>query len=211
MITLKQCVIVEGKYDQQKLKGLVDATILSTNGFRIFQDREKRLLIKRLAAENGLIILTDSDSAGFLIRNHIKGLVPPEQVTHLYIPEILGKEKRKATPSKEGLLGVEGMDDTLLLELFRKSGIDAEQADPNARKITKYDLYEMKLSGNPDSSLYRKALLQQLNLPQYITANALLQLLNATMDFDRFVELANQVVTNLNKEGCLSANPESGE
>ncbi len=211
MITLKQCVIVEGKYDQQKLEGLIDATILSTNGFRIFQDREKRLLIKRLAAENGLIILTDSDSAGFLIRNHIKGLVPPEQVTHLYIPEILGKEKRKAVPSKEGLLGVEGMDDALLLEIFRKSGINAEPTDPNVRKITKYDLYETKLSGSPNSNLYRKALLRQLNLPQYITTNALLQLLNTMMNYDRFAELANQVVTDLNKKGCLSVDSESGE
>ncbi len=180
MISLKQCIIVEGKYDKQKLSRLVDATILATDGFRIFRDKEKRLLIRRLAAQNGIIILTDSDHAGFLIRQHIKGLVPAEQITNVYIPEILGKERRKPAPSKEGLLGVEGVADELLLEALEQAGVfHAEtRATP---KLTKLNLYQDGLSGTADSSRRRQRLLQKLNLPHYLTANALLELINATM------------------------------
>lgn len=197
MISLKQCVIVEGKYDKQRLKGLIDATILSTEGFRIFRDKEKRLLIQTLAKQHGLIILTDSDSAGFLIRNHIKGLVPPEQITNVYIPEICGKEKRKPAPSKEGLLGVEGMEDTVLLEAFRQAGITAEQGKKNVRRITKLDLYEAGFSGGENSAKLRQALLKEQNLPHYITANALLDLLNATMDYEAFQALTIKIKTSV--------------
>lgn len=197
MISLKQCVIVEGKYDKQRLKGLIDATILSTEGFRIFRDKEKRLLIQTLAKQHGLIILTDSDSAGFLIRNHIKGLVPPEQITNVYIPEICGKEKRKPAPSKEGLLGVEGMEDAILLEVFRQAGITAEQGKKDVRRITKLDLYEAGFSGGENSAKLRQALLKEQKLPHYITANALLDILNATMDYDAFQALTIKIKTSV--------------
>lgn len=197
MISLKQCVIVEGKYDKQRLKGLIDATILSTEGFRIFRDKEKRLLIQTLAKQHGLIILTDSDSAGFLIRNHIKGLVSPEQITNVYIPEICGKEKRKPAPSKEGLLGVEGMEDTVLLEAFRQAGITTEQGKKNVRRITKLDLYEAGFSGGENSAKLRQALLKEQNLPHYITANALLDILNATMDYEAFQALTIKIKTSV--------------
>lgn len=193
MISLKQCVIVEGKYDKQKLQGLIDATILSTEGFRIFKDKEKRLLIQKMAEKNGLIILTDSDSAGFLIRNHIKGLVPPKQMINIYIPEIFGKEKRKPVPSKEGLLGVEGMKDEVLLKAFEKAGVTAQKKASKIRKITKLDLYEAGFSGTENSAQLRQALLKELALPHYITANALLDILNATLDFDSFLELTEKI------------------
>lgn len=180
MISLRQCVIVEGKYDKQKLNRLVDATILTTDGFRIFRDREKRLLIRKLAEKNGVIILTDSDSAGFLIRRHIKSFVPADQIINVYIPEILGKERRKPFPSKEGLLGVEGMEDTVLLQALERAGITCCQTVPGP-KLTKLDLYQDGLSGGPDSCALRQRLLKKIGLPHYITANSLLALLNASM------------------------------
>lgn len=192
MIPLRQCIIVEGKYDKQKLSRLVDATILATDGFRIFRDREKRLLIRKLAEKNGIIILTDSDSAGFLIRRHIKSFVPSQQITNVYIPEILGKERRKPSPSKEGLLGVEGMEDEILLKALEQAGVTCSQAVPGP-KITKLDLYQDGLSGGPDSSDLRQRLLKKLGLPRYITANALLELLNAAMTPEEYRALVAEL------------------
>ena len=181
MIKLTQCVTVEGKYDKQKLSRILDATILATNGFRIFKDREMRRLIQTLAEQNGIIILTDSDSAGFKIRNHIKSFVPARQITNVYIPEIAGKEKRKREISKEGLLGVEGIPDEIILKALMQAGITPEHKTTSGCKITKLDLYEDGFSGGPDSAAYRKLLLQYLNLPHYMTANSILEMINATM------------------------------
>ena len=180
MITIEEAVIVEGKYDKIRLSSFVDGLIIETGGFRIFKDREKRALIRTLGKKCGLLVLTDSDSAGFLIRNHLKGLVPSEQIRHAYIPEILGKEKRKGSPSKEGLLGVEGMPEEILRAALIRAGIH-ERIFP-AAPLTKTDLFNAGLSGNPGSASKRKALLQTLGLPSYLSSNALLDILNFTMD-----------------------------
>ena len=192
MISLRQCIIVEGKYDKQRLSRLVDATIIETDGFRIFRDREKRLLIQSLAEKNGIIILTDSDSAGFLIRRHIKSLVPPDRITNVYIPAILGKERRKPLPSKEGLLGVEGMEDEVLLKAFEQAGIVCGERAPGPR-IEKLDLYQDGLSGRPGSGAMRQRLLKRLGLPHYITANSLLALLNASMTLEEYRTLVTEL------------------
>lgn len=198
MISLKQCVIVEGKYDKQRLEQLVDAVIIPTDGFRIFKDREKRLLIRSLAEKNGLLILTDSDSAGFIIRNHIKSFVPASLITNVYIPQLIGKEKRKTVPSKEGLLGVEGMDDAVLLDVLHRAGVAAGAADSaGRRKVTKLDLYEKGFSGSQNSAKYRQVLLKRLGLPSYMTANALLEVINSAMDFDSFETLAKEITANI--------------
>lgn len=206
MIRLKQCVIVEGKYDKQKLSRLIDAVILTTDGFRIFRDREKRKLIQILAEKNGLLILTDSDKAGFLIRRHIKGLVPPDRITNVYIPEIRGKEKRKAAPSKEGLLGVEGLPDEVIREALERAGVhteqpeeetaSSEQTDKTAAvfpKITKLDFYRDGLSGRNGSARMRDKICIELNLPHYMTANSLLDILNATMTLPEYQALIKKV------------------
>ena len=140
-----------------------------------------RRLIQTLAEQNGIIILTDSDSAGFKIRNHIKSFVPARQITNVYIPEIAGKEKRKREISKEGLLGVEGIPDEIILKALMQAGITPEHKTTSGCKITKLDLYEDGFSGGPDSAAYRKLLLQYLNLPHYMTANSILEMINATM------------------------------
>ena len=170
----------------------MDATIIETDGFRIFRDREKRLLIQRLAEKNGIIILTDSDSAGFLIRRHIKGLVPTDRITNVYIPAILGKERRKPLPSKEGLLGVEGMEDEVLLKAFEQAGIVCGERAPGPR-IEKLDLYQDGLSGRPGSDAMRQRLLKRLGLPHYITANSLLALLNASMTLEEYRTLVTEL------------------
>ncbi|MDD6235759.1 MAG: DUF4093 domain-containing protein [Clostridiales bacterium] len=195
MIKLTQCVIVEGKYDKQKLSRILDATILATNGFRIFKDREKRRLIQTLAAQNGIIILTDSDSAGFQIRNHIKSFVPAEQITNVYIPEIAGKEKRKTEASKEGLLGVEGIPDEIIIAALAQAGITPEQKTQTGSKITKLDLYQDGFSGKPNSTAYRKRLLQYLNLPHYMTANSILEIINATMSAEGYHRMVKNILT----------------
>ena len=187
VIKLKQAVIVEGRYDKARLASLVDATILTTEGFRVFRDREKLALIRRLAAQDGIILLTDSDAAGFRIRRYLAGAVPKEQITHVYIPDLWGKEKRKAHPSAEGKLGVEGIPNRLLLEAFRRAGISVQETAEPPKKaappaFTKADLMEWGLSGGPDSAARRRALLTRLGLPQRLNANGLLEMLNRMYD-----------------------------
>ena len=166
MIKLKQAVIVEGRYDKIKLSNLLDALILTTDGFGIFKDKEKQTFLRRLAREQGLIILTDSDSAGFLIRNFLQSALPPEQITHVYIPDLFGKEKRKRAPGKEGKLGVEGVSEQVLLEAFARAGVTADRSDAApAQRLTTADLFALGLSGKPDSAAKRRALLQKLALP----------------------------------------------
>lgn len=193
MIRLTEALVVEGKYDQMKLTPLVDGLILRTDGFRLFRDREKCALLKKLADTVGLIVLTDSDVAGFQIRNYIKSVVGSDQnIRHLYIPQVKGKERRKRTPSKEGTLGVEGMTETLLRELLES--VSAGTVQQSTRKpITKLDFYEDGLSGGQDSAAHRAALLKLLDLPPYLSANALLELLNALYSYEEYQNLLEQL------------------
>lgn len=192
MITIKEAIIVEGKYDKMRLKSVVNATVIETNGFRIFKDKEKVNLIKQLAEKQGIIVLTDSDGAGFVIRNHLKNIVPKEQIKHAYIPQIKGKEKRKAQPSKEGTLGVEGIDEQQLLISLKNSGI-TYKSSVKKDIITKKELYKLGLTGRDNSRKLRCALLKKLNLPQYITTNALLDVLNSLMDLDELSAIIDEI------------------
>ncbi len=192
MIHLKETVVVEGKYDKIKLSSIVDANILVTDGFQLFQDREKTGLLRKLAQKDGIIVLTDSDVAGFQIRSYIKNAVGNSgKVTHVYIPDIFGKEKRKDKPSKEGKLGVEGVSSGVLLEAFRKAGVFSEQ-ERESRKITKADFYEDGLAGSADSSARRNKLIQLLDLPEHLSANALLGVLNSLMSYEEYKKLLQQ-------------------
>lgn len=180
MISIREAVIVEGKYDKIKLKNIIDAPIIETNGFRIFKDREKQNMIRLAAQSRGLLIMTDSDSAGFLIRNFLKGIVPNDKIKHCYVPQILGREKRKESPSKEGFLGVEGIDEKIIEQALLKSGATLLNSNQSAVKaeITKQDMYALGISGRENSAQLRQSLMKKLGLPTYLTANALLLALN---------------------------------
>ncbi|MBR3554161.1 MAG: DUF4093 domain-containing protein [Clostridia bacterium] len=193
MIRLKQAVVVEGKYDAIRLANVIDALIIRTDGFGIFKDKEKQQLLRRLAQERGLILLTDSDSAGFLIRNFIANCVPASQCVQVYIPDIYGKEKRKTAPSAEGKLGVEGVKEDILLEAFRKAGVTATQTDAPRDPITNIDLYEHGLSGTPHSRENRKRLLQKLALPERLSTGALVKVLNCFVTRDEFLKIAKEL------------------
>lgn len=189
MITLNQAVIVEGKYDKIKLENILDAVILTTDGFGVFKDKEKQRLIRRLARERGIVVLTDSDSAGFVIRGFLGGIVPPQQITNVYIPDIFGKEKRKAAPSKEGKLGVEGMETERIVEALEKAGVLCRQTDtqnPSRRQVTKTDLFEDGFSGQADSAARRKMLLKALDLPERLSANAMLKMINTFLTYSDY-------------------------
>lgn len=181
MIHIAQAIVVEGKYDKIKLSSILDAIILVTNGFGIFRDKEKLNLIRYYARTTGVIVLTDSDTAGFKIRNYIKGAVKDGKLYHVYTPDIYGKEKRKEKPSAEGKLGVEGVDKKRLLEAFEKAGILAQDAVKKDDLITKLDLYELGLSGSADSKSLRKKLQQSLELPDLLSTSSLLEVLNTMM------------------------------
>ena len=192
MVHVKEVIVVEGRYDKNTLSQIVDATILETSGFGIFNDQEKRRLLQTLAETRGLIVLTDSDGAGFLIRNHIRGIVDPSRVKHAYIPDVMGKEKRKAAPSKEGKLGVEGMRPEVLLEALRRAGASFDDTPARERppQISKADLYARGLSGREGSAEKRRQLLKSLGLPGRMSADAMLDVLNALMDREAFYRLA---------------------
>lgn len=187
-IKLNQAVIVEGKYDKIKLSNILDAFIIETNGFAIFKDKQKLKFIKSLANERGIIVLTDSDHAGFMIRNYISSGVPKDKITNIYIPDVYGKEKRKSEPSKEGKLGVEGMTKEILLEAFNSAGITST-AFENPNPVTSYDLYELGLSGTPNAKQNKKTLLKKLNLPEFLSTNSLLTYINNSMTKEEFFEL----------------------
>ena len=191
MERVKEVIVVEGRYDKNALSQVVDAVILETSGFGIFKDSQKQKLFRTLAETKGLIVLTDSDGAGFVIRNFIKGCTDPKTVKHAYIPDIYGKERRKSTPSKEGKLGVEGMRPAVLLEALRRAGASFEGKAPaeEAAPISKADLYARGLSGGANSAEKRKALLRQLDLPERLTADGLLDVLNALMSREEFSNL----------------------
>ena len=181
--------MVEGRYDKNALSQVVDATILETKGFGIFKDKAMATFLRRLAAERGLILLTDSDGAGFVIRSHLRGILPPEQVKHAYIPDIHGKERRKRQPGKEGKLGVEGMPPAVLLQALERAGATFEDTETTKRSgppITKADLMACGLAG-PGSVARRGALLKQLDLPEHLTANGLLEALNLLYSRETFL------------------------
>ncbi len=194
MIKLSTPVIVEGKYDVIKLSNMIDGLVIKTDGFGIFKDKEKQLLIRRLAKENGIIVLTDSDSAGFMIRNFISSVVQKEKIINVYIPDIYGKEKRKAEAGKEGKLGVEGMSEAVLEEAFRKAGVlFGKSEDAQRRLITNIDLYEWGFSGRPDSKAKRKLLLKKLALPERLSTSSLVKILNKFVSYEEFTETAKEI------------------
>lgn len=196
-LKLRQAIVVEGRYDQNTLRQLVDTAIFTTNGFADMKDPALLRLLRQAAQTTGLIILTDSDGAGFLIRNTLKSALPEQGVLHAYIPDLPGKEKRKAAPGKEGLLGVEGMTPEILLKALRDAGADFEDgsAPPaKAEPITKQDLFALGLSGGPESAKKRAALLKALSLPAHMSANALLQALNVLFSRDEFFTQARRIL-----------------
>lgn len=185
MVKIREAVVVEGRYDKNTLSQIVDAPIFQTDGFGIFRDRERMRLLRRAAEKRGLIVFTDSDGAGFVIRNHIKSAIPEKYLKHAYIPDIPGKEKRKSAPGKEGKLGVEGMKPEIILEALRRAGATFDDRQtPAAGGITKQDMMELGLSGGPDSSAKREKLIKALDFPEHMSANALLQALNVLYSLD---------------------------
>lgn len=180
MVKIREAIVVEGRYDKNTLSQIVDAAILQTDGFGIMNDKAQLELLRRVAQKRGLIVFTDSDGAGFVIRNYLKGAIPSQYLKHAYIPDIPGKERRKTTPGKEGKLGVEGMTPEVILECLTRGGATIEGEDAALPKsgITKSDLVVMGLSGCADSKTKRLALLKQLDLPEHMSSNAMLQALN---------------------------------
>lgn len=194
MLRIREAIVVEGRYDKNTLSQLVDTLILETSGFGIFKDQEQLALLRRVAAQRGLIVFTDPDGAGFVIRNRLKSAIPDEQLKHAYVPDVFGKERRKARPGKEGKLGVEGMSPDVLVEALRRAGatvLEQEQPSRQILNLTKADLMALGLSGGADSAVRRAALLRELALPEHMSANALLQVLNTCCtreELDRALE-----------------------
>ena len=179
MLKIKEAIVVEGRYDKNTLSQIVDAPILETSGFGIFKNREQMSFLRQVAERRGLIVFTDSDGAGFVIRNHIKSAIPSKYLKHAYIPDVYGKEKRKAAPGKEGKLGVEGLPPEILLDALRRAGATIEGQDsPGKKGITKQDLMARGLSGGANAGAKRQLLLKKLGLPERMSANAMLQALN---------------------------------
>ena len=190
MVKIKEAILVEGRYDKNTLSQIVDAPILETAGFGIFKDKKQLALLRQIAEKRGLIVFTDSDGAGFVIRNHVKSAIPAKFRKHAYIPDIAGKERRKREAGKEGKLGVEGMTKDVILESLRRAGatIDGEDT-PVQQSITKQDMMELGLSGGAGSSEKRAALLKKLDLPEHMSTNALLQALNLLYSLEELKEL----------------------
>ena len=194
MIKIKEAIVVEGRYDKNTLSQLVDAPIFETNGFGIFKDKQQMALLRKVAEKRGLIVFTDADGAGFVIRNYIKSAIPGQFLKHAYTPDIFGKERRKVAPGKEGKLGVEGMRPEVIIEALRKAGASfaGEETAPR-NQITKQDLMELGLSGGPDSKAKRTALLKMLDLPEHMSANALLDALNLLYTKDELILLLHEI------------------
>ena len=188
-------IIVEGKYDKIKLETIIDALIIPTDGFRIFKDRQMRELIKKLATQSAIAVLTDSDKAGFIIRGHLSGIIPPGKIIDVYIPDLPGKEKRKAKPSKEGKLGVEGAPAHLILKALEEAGLFSQNVEllPEREPITTLDMYEAGLSGGVGSRSLRAALINELGLPARISAGALPEVLTRLLGRQQFLELCEQL------------------
>ena len=192
MVKIREAILVEGRYDKNTLSQIVDAPILETSGFGIFKDKKQMALLRQIAQKRGLIVFTDSDGAGFVIRNHVKSAIPGQFLKHAYIPDIMGKERRKAAPGKEGKLGVEGMKPEVILEALRRAGATIEgQEGVNTHQITKQDLMTLGLSGGADASARRLLLLKKLNMPEHMSANAMLQALNLLYSLEELTDLMN--------------------
>lgn len=192
MIHIEQAIVVEGKYDKIKLTSILDAVIIVTNGFRIYKDKDKINLIRRYAETTGVIILTDSDTAGFKIRNHLKSVINHGKIINVYIPDIFGKEKRKSEPSKEGKLGVEGIDKEILFESFKKAGVLFSEKKPQPG-ITRMDLYTDGFIGSCNSTEKRRKLLKLYDLPEKLSTNGILEILNNITTFDDYKIKANAI------------------
>jgi len=194
MVRIREAIVVEGRYDKNTLSQIVDAPILETSGFGIFKDKKQMALLRQVAEKRGLIVFTDADGAGFVIRNHIKSAIPAKYLKHAYTPDIFGKERRKAAPGKEGKLGVEGMKRDVILEALRKAGATIEGENPSASGgITKQDLMELGLSGGPGSSEKRLALMKRMNFPEHMSANAMLQALNLLLSLDELTCIMQEI------------------
>jgi ribonuclease M5 len=195
MVKIREAIVVEGRYDKNTLSQIVDAPILETSGFGIFKDKQQLKLLRKVAQLRGLIVFTDADGAGFVIRNHIKSAIPGKYLKHAYIPDIPGKEKRKSAPGKEGKLGVEGMTPEIILQALRNAGatIEGESQTRTAGAITKADLVSLGLSGIPGSEEKRKALLKKLDLPEHMSPNAMLQALNLLSDLDDLTQMVQSL------------------
>ena len=194
MIKIREAIVVEGRYDKNTLSQIVDAPIFETSGFGIFKDAKQMALLRRAAESRGLIVFTDPDGAGFVIRNHIKSAIDGKYLKHAYIPDVYGKERRKTAPGKEGKLGVEGVRPDILLEALRRAGATVIGEDATTpRQITKQDLMALGLSGGKDSSAKRLLVLKKLNLPERMSANAMLQALNLICDLDELNEIVRSL------------------
>lgn len=190
-LRLKCPIVVEGKYDKIKLSSIIESQIIVLDGFGVFKNKEKNNMLRRIAETSGLIVLTDSDGGGLVIRNHLRSIIPPDKLINLYIPEIAGKEKRKEAPSKEGLLGVEGIDVELLAELL--APFDAGAGKDNIRRVTRADMYEDGLMGGVGSSDKRKALCRECNLPQNISSSALVEALELLYSYDEYKKIVLKI------------------
>lgn len=193
MLKIKEAIVVEGTYDKIKLDQIVDATVITTDGFRIYKDRKKIDMIRRYAQTTGIIILTDSDRAGFQIRNYVKNLVGNKNVKHAYIEDVKGKEKRKSEPSKEGLLGVEGISDEQIIKALKNAGITEKKGPDNENPISKSDLFSDGFSGGAESRALREKLLKKLGLPAKISVNMLLDVLNDLYGYEQYKEMTAEI------------------
>ena len=197
MIHVKEAIIVEGKYDKIKLSSVIDGLILETRGFRIFKDKEQLALLRRLAQTRGLIVMTDSDSAGFLIRNYLTGSTDPKLIKHVYIPDLFGKEKRKRAPSKEGKLGVEGVPVEVILDALRRAGVDCGEEPPappvQGRPITKADLAALGLSGGENSAQKRREVLAYFKLPEHLSTNSMLKVLGGMIGYEDLEKIVEKI------------------
>lgn len=197
MLKIQEAIVVEGRYDKNTLSQIVDAPIFETGGFSIFKNKQQMALLRKAAQKRGLIVFTDSDGAGFLIRNHIKGAIDNRYLKHAYIPDLYGKERRKKCPGKEGKLGVEGMTKAVILEaLFRAGATVQGETKSSAQNISKQDLMELGLSGGPDAANKRLALLKRLDLPEHMSTNAMLQAVDLLLTLQEL----KQIVTDLEKQ-----------
>ncbi len=198
MIKINEAVIVEGKYDKIKLSAVLDTIIIETDGFAIFKDKEKQKLIRFLAEKRGIIIMTDSDSAGFKIRSFINGITKRDNIKNVYMPDVYGKEKRKTEVSKEGKLGVEGMKTEVIMSALEKAGVlCAENSKTESREITRTDFFEDGISGRDNSSEIRKALAKELDLPERISASSLLKIINTYLTYDEYKDAVNRAKSSL--------------
>lgn len=193
-LRIHEVIIVEGKYDVNTLKQIVDGVVITTDGFGVFHNQEKLQLIRRMADSCGVVILTDSDGAGFVIRNYLKGSLPKDKVKHAYIPDVYGKEKRKRIGSKEGKLGVEGMNASILKDVLIKAGVNIEGVErEQSTVLTKADLFAMELSGTTNSNANRQKLIKALELPERLSSNALLDVLNVLFTRDEIIKRWNEI------------------